>query len=125
MRVTTGCRPSRTSCTSTGGAPPSARPCTWPLFHAAYQRIVRCILLGDAATDDERSTELRDRLRADGNWFMLHRRHHALRRELFARTQQYIDRAGPGGGLARAIVETPRTADHTSLRFTAAPRPAG
>ncbi|GHF39959.1 cytochrome P450 [Streptomyces morookaense] len=101
---------------------------TWKRFHAAYQRIVRRIVFGDAARDDERLTELRDKLRGDGNWFMLHRKRHRLRAELFARAQRYIDLAEPGG-LARAVRATAATADvkpvaqvqHWFFAFDAAP----
>lgn len=101
---------------------------TWPRFHAAYQRIVRRIVLGDSARDDERITRLQDRLRADGNWFMLHPKRHALRRELFARTRHYLELPEPGG-LARAAAETPQTTatdpvaqmQHWLFAFDAAP----
>ncbi|MFI1801887.1 cytochrome P450 [Streptomyces sp. NPDC020379] len=83
---------------------------TWKRFHAAYQRIVRRVVFGDTARDDERITELRDKLRGDGNWFMLHRKRDRLRRELFARAQRYIDLPEPGG-LARAVRATQATPD--------------
>ncbi|MEU8580185.1 cytochrome P450 [Streptomyces abikoensis] len=83
---------------------------TWKRFHGAYQGVVRRVVLGDAARDDERITELRDKLRGDGNWFMLHRRRHRLRAELFERTRRHLDRPEPGG-LARAVRATPATAD--------------
>ncbi|MCC3776965.1 cytochrome P450 [Streptomyces sp. UNOB3_S3] len=101
---------------------------TWQRFHAAYQRVVRRIVFGDAARDDERLTELRDELRGDGNWFMLHRKRHRLREELFARSRRYLDLPEPGG-LARAVRATPATADvkpvaqtqHWFFAFDAAP----
>lgn len=100
----------------------------WKRFHAAYQRIVRRIVFGDAARDDERITELRDKLRGDGNWFMLHRKRHRLRTELFVRSQKYLDLPEPGG-LARAVRATPAAADvkpvaqmqHWFFAFDAAP----
>nr|BAU09315.1 cytochrome P450 [Streptomyces roseoverticillatus] len=100
----------------------------WKRFHAAYQRIVRRIVFGDAARDDERLTELRDRLRGDGNWFMLHPKRHRLRAELFARSRHYLDLPEPGG-LARAACATPAGADvdpvaqmqHWFFAFDAAP----
>ncbi|MET9297281.1 cytochrome P450 [Streptomyces sp. NPDC003077] len=106
----------------------AAKELTWPRFHDAYQRIVRRIVLGDTAANDERITEIRDRLRTDGNLFVLGPRRHALRRELFARTQRYVDRAEPGS-LARAVAHTPRTAatdpvaqmQHWFFAFDAAP----
>ncbi|MCQ8771912.1 cytochrome P450 [Streptomyces telluris] len=101
---------------------------TWGRFHAAHQRIVRRIVFGDAARDDERITELRDMLRSDGNWAMLHRKRHRLRAELFARTQRYLDLPEPGG-LARGVCATPATAEtrpvaqmqHWFFAFDAAP----
>ncbi|GGX74754.1 cytochrome P450 [Streptomyces hiroshimensis] len=101
---------------------------TWERFYAAYQRIVRRIVFGDAARDDERITELRDKLRSDGNWFMLHRKRHRLRTELFVRCRRYIDLPEPGG-LARAVRAIPATAEikpvaqmqHWFFAFDAAP----
>ncbi|MFI9310976.1 cytochrome P450 [Streptomyces triculaminicus] len=101
---------------------------TWKRFRAAYQRIVRRIVFGDAARDDERITALRDELRSDGNWFMLHRKRHRLRTELFVRCRRYIDLPEPGG-LARAVRATPATAEikpvaqmqHWFFAFDAAP----
>ncbi len=101
---------------------------TWKRFHAAYQRIVRRIVFGDAARDDERITDLRDKLRSDANWAMLHRKRHRLRAELFARTQSYLDLAEPGG-LARGVSATPAAAEiepvaqmqHWFFAFDAAP----
>ncbi|MEV6671745.1 cytochrome P450 [Streptomyces sp. NPDC051162] len=81
---------------------------TWKKFHEVYQRIVRRVVFGDTARSDERITELRDKLRADGNWFMLHRRRHRLREELFVRSRRYLDLPEPGG-LARAVRATPAT----------------
>lgn len=103
-------------------------PLTWKRFRGAYQRIVRRIVFGDAARDDERITELRDKLRSDGNWFMLHRKRHRLRKELFVRCRRYIDLPEPGG-LARAVSATPATAEikpvaqmqHWFFAFDAAP----
>ncbi|MFF7019794.1 cytochrome P450 [Streptomyces klenkii] len=83
---------------------------TYDRFRAAYQRIVRRIVFGDAARDDERITELRDKLRSDGNWFMLHRKRHRLRAELFVRCRRYVDLPEPGG-LARAVRATPAAAE--------------
>ncbi|WP_311607337.1 cytochrome P450 [Streptomyces hesseae] len=101
---------------------------TWKRFHGAYQRVVRRVVLGDTARADERITELRDKLRGDGNWFMLHRKRHRLRAELFDRTRRYLDLPEPGG-LARAVRATPAAADvdpvaqtqHWFFAFDAAP----
>ncbi|MGK5545816.1 cytochrome P450 [Streptomyces sp. URMC 127] len=100
----------------------------WKRFHAAYQRIVRRIVFGDTARYDERITELRDKLRGDGNWFMLHRKRDRLRTELFVRSRRYLDLPEPGG-LALAVRGTRAAADvkpvaqmqHWFFAFDAAP----
>ncbi|MET9419084.1 cytochrome P450, partial [Streptomyces klenkii] len=101
---------------------------TWTPFHTAYQRIVRRIVFGDPARDDERITELQDKLRHDGNWMTLHRKRHRLRRELFARTQHYLNLPESNGLVGTARI-TPATAavkpvaqvQHWFFAFDAAP----
>lgn len=101
---------------------------TWNEFVRTYRRIVRRVVLGDAAKDDEHLTELQNKLRADGNWLRLHPRRHQLREELWARVRFYLGQA-PTSGLASRVADAPQTkrtlpeaqAQHWLFAFDAAP----
>ena len=74
----------------------------YPAFAAGTWRMVRRVVLGDAARDDEAFTDLLGRLRSRGNWGPLLPRREGLRREFDARLRHYLDAAEPGS-LAGAI----------------------
>ncbi|TJZ44510.1 cytochrome P450 [Streptomyces piniterrae] len=86
----------------------SARPLDWDDFSAAFWRIIRRVVLGDAARDDHRITELLARLRADGNWLNLRRPKDRTRDAFLARVRAYVDSAEPGS-LAALVAATPST----------------
>jgi cytochrome P450 len=65
----------------------------WDRFFAAWNRIVRRILLGDYARDDEVLTEKLEKLRAAGNFAFLHPGHNELRAEFHQRLQICLERA--------------------------------
>lgn len=100
----------------------------WDEFVHTYRRIVRRVVLGHAAKDDEHITDLQNKLRADGNWLRLHPRRPRLREELWARVRSYLDEAKTGG-LASCVADTPQTgqtlpeaqAQHWLFAFDAAP----
>jgi cytochrome P450 len=81
----------------------------WEDFSAAWWRIVRRVVLGDAARDDRELTDLLTALRADANWAFLRPRRTGLRRRFLARLQEHLDRAEPGS-LAALLAATPATA---------------
>jgi len=101
---------------------------TWEEFVHTYRRIVRRVVLGEAARDDEHVTELLNTLRADANWFRLHRRRDQLREQLWGRVRAYLDEAKTGG-LASRVADAPQTgqtlpeaqAQHWLFAFDAAP----
>lgn len=68
----------------------------WPTFTAAFTRLVRRIVLGDAAADDTRTTQLLTRLRAAANWSLLRLPRARPRDELARRIAAHVDRAEPG-----------------------------
>ena len=74
----------------------------YPAFAAGTWRVVRRVVLGDAARDDDAFTDLLGRLRSRGNWGPLLPRREGLRREFDARLRHYLDTAEPGS-LAGAI----------------------
>jgi cytochrome P450 len=100
----------------------------WEDFVRTYRRIVRRVVLGDDAKDDEQVTELLNTLRADANWFRLHRQRPRQREQLWARVRAYFDEATTGG-LASRVADAPQTgqtlpeaqAQHWLFAFDAAP----
>lgn len=81
---------------------------TWDTYTEAFNRLVRRIVLGDAARNDRRVTALLTGLRADANWAYLRPRRHAVRRRFFHRLRRYYDIAEPHsliGALAGADAE--------------------
>lgn len=81
----------------------------WPEFAPAYQRIVRRVVLGEAARDDQRLTDLLDRLRSDANWGGLRPRRGRTYREFTARLRRYLDAVAPGS-LAGELAGVPAAA---------------
>jgi len=68
----------------------------WNDFRDVWSRVVRRIVLGDAARDDSELTAQLDRLRADANWAEFHPRRDAVRREFARNLQRYVDRREAG-----------------------------
>jgi cytochrome P450 len=83
-----------------------ARELGWDGFSAVWWHIVRRVVLGDAARDDQELTSQLTALRADANWAYLRPRRHRLRRRFEARLQGHLDRAEPGS-LAAVLAATP------------------
>lgn len=88
---------------------PPDEPVRWDAFNTAWQRIVRRIVLGDAAAGDTTVTAMLTRLRAAANWAYLHPQRRLLREEFARRVRAYFERAEPGSlvGLAARTVVTP------------------
>jgi len=87
----------------------------WDAFAGAWFRVVRRVVLGDAARDDQELTDLVNRLRSDANWAFLRRKRTALRARFEARLGGHLARAEPGS-LAAVIAETPATAETAPAR---------
>jgi cytochrome P450 len=68
----------------------------WDLFARTWWRVVRRIVLGNGARDDERVTNDLARLRADANWGPLAPPRRRLRREFLEQLRLYVARADPG-----------------------------
>src|SRR3954471_2128945 len=69
---------------------------SWDSFAAGWWRLVRRVVLGDGARDDERPTELLRRLRRDANWAFLKPRRTRLRGLLHAELGERLADAEPG-----------------------------
>lgn len=80
----------------------------WDGFAAAWFRIVRRVVLGDAARDDHELTGMINGLRADANWAFLRPQRTALRERFEERLGGHLARAEPGS-LAAVMAETPVT----------------
>jgi hypothetical protein len=86
----------------------------WPTFTAAWFRLVRRVVLGDAARDDTALTDRLTRLRGLGNWAMFAPRRPALTAEFLDRLRAHLDRAEPGS-LAAVSAATPTDAHTAAL----------
>jgi cytochrome P450 len=82
----------------------------WPGFTAGFTRIIRRVVLGDGAADDQRTTELLNGLRAEANWSFLRPPRPGPRRELAGRIGGYVGRAEPGSLAALLKAEADRCA---------------
>jgi cytochrome P450 len=76
----------------------------WDAFTIAWWRLVRTVVLGPGARDDETLTDLLERLRLDANWAYLHPRRNQVREQFRARLTAHLGRAEPGS-LAAVIAE--------------------
>lgn len=79
---------------------------TWDAFATAWWRMVRRVVLGDAARDDQQVSDLLLRLRFDANWAFLRRKRTGTRDEFLRRLEGYVERAEPGS-LAHLVATTP------------------
>jgi len=69
---------------------------SWGTFAPGWWRLVRRVVLGDRARDDERATETLTRLRRDANWAFLKPRRRRLRGRLHAELAERLADAEPG-----------------------------
>lgn len=83
---------------------------SWDDFSATWFRVVRRVVLGDHARDDEELTALLDSLRSDANWAFARPKRTERRDQLLDRLGHHLDRAEPGS-LAHLMAATPTGAD--------------
>jgi cytochrome P450 len=79
-------------------------------FVAAWWRVIRRVVLGDAARDDHEISGLLTRLRREANWGYLAPRRAKVYDRFKQRLHGYLHRAEPGS-LAGLIADTPTTPD--------------
>ena len=78
----------------------------WESFAVMWARMVRRIVLGASARDDDQVTDDLRRLRARGNFSYLMPQNRRLRERFLRRLQHYIELAEPGS-LAALVAQTP------------------
>ncbi len=81
----------------------------WSGFSEAWFRLVRRVIFGDAARDDDDLSRVMAKLRATANWAFLAPRRPGLREELLQRISRYLERAEPDS-LAGVMAQTPKHA---------------
>jgi cytochrome P450 len=86
------------------------RPVTWDDFAPRWYRVIRRVVLGDAARDDEQLTDQLAALRRDANWAMFHPRRRSLRARFTQRLESHLSRAEPGS-LAGIMAQTSHSAE--------------
>lgn len=82
----------------------------WDQFITGWWRMVRRVVLGEAARDDHAVTDTLTALRSDANWSYLRPKRTALRERFLQRLRTYLDAAEPTS-LAGRLTETPATAE--------------
>ena len=83
-------------------------PLTWQRFSEAWFRIVRQVIFGAGARDDDTLSDLMYRLRQDANWAFLRPQHGDRRQRLHDRIRMYLQRAEENS-LAAAMAHIPVT----------------
>jgi cytochrome P450 len=89
----------------------------WKRFFVAWNRIVRQVLLGPGARDDQALTDDLNTLRSAGNWAFLHPGRKTLRQSFHHRLQAHIERA-EGDSLASLVETTGHDDARPSDQFT-------
>jgi len=82
----------------------------WDTFNAGWTRMVRRVVFGDGAADDQQISDTIISLRKAANWAFMHPKKSGMRTRFLARIQGYLDRAEPGS-LAAVAARVPRNAD--------------
>jgi hypothetical protein len=82
----------------------------WDEFNIAWHRVVRRVILGDGARDDDQLTDMLAKLRGAANWAFLHPGRKKLRDEFFERLNKHLARAEEGS-LAGIIAAMPRSSE--------------
>ena len=82
----------------------------WDGFAIAWHRMVRRVVLGDAARDDHAVTDYLADLRAAANWSWLRPRRREIRGRFFRQLRGHLDRA-EAGSLAALMASTPSTTE--------------
>jgi hypothetical protein len=77
----------------------------WATFDKAWYRLVRRIILGKSARDDDRLTDMLARLRSAANWVFLFPRRKRLEQQFHHRLEYYLAKA-EAGSLAERIPST-------------------
>jgi cytochrome P450 len=79
----------------------------WDAWADGWYRLVRRVVFGDGAADDQELNDMTVALRKAANWAFLHPKKKATQARFFDRIQHYLDRA-EAGSLAAVIARTPQ-----------------
>jgi cytochrome P450 len=92
----------------------NASTITWKDWEQPFWHIVRRMVLGDGARDDDEILDILTRLRREANWAFLWPVRRGLRARLIDRLQEYLDRAEPGSLAAHAASAPAPAGEHTA-----------
>ncbi|EWH01694.1 cytochrome P450 [Halomonas sp. BC04] len=100
----------------------------WEMFETTWNRVVRRVVLGDAARDDQALTEMLETLRSAGNWAFFHPGHDRVQDDFHERLCTYLE-LGEEGSLAAEIARVATTdttqPEHQVPQYLFAFDPAG
>ncbi|WP_026533555.1 cytochrome P450 [Arthrobacter sp. H41] len=83
----------------------------WEDFLPAWYRVVRRVVFGDSARDDEELTDMIIQLRKSGNWAFLHPKQKRLRARFLARVTEELARAEEGSLASVMAARAPQYED--------------
>jgi cytochrome P450 len=101
---------------------------TWEDFDAGWARLVRRVVFGEGAAEDEKLAGMMAELRRAANWAFLRPKRKGLRQAFFRRLNRHLERAEPASlaGVMARIPATPEAApDHQVPQWLFAFDPAG
>jgi len=87
----------------------------WDSFFIGWYRMVRRLVLGDAARDDSELTDLLEKLRYDANLAFLKRKDRKTREQFLTHLRRYVDAADPNslaGRMAKACTDPNQQPHH-------------
>ncbi|MFK3739288.1 cytochrome P450 [Massilia sp. TN1-12] len=80
----------------------------WDAFASGWYPLVRRVVFGDGARDDQELNDMTVQLRRAANWAFLHPKKRSVQTRFFARIRDYLDRA-EAGSLAAVAARMPAT----------------
>jgi len=100
----------------------------WEMFAKTWNRVIRRVVLGDTARDDQVLTEMLEKLRSAANWAFFHPGHDQVKEDFHERLCAYLER-GEEGSLAAEIAQAPTNdatqPEHQVAQYLFAFDPAG
>nr|WP_111299431.1 cytochrome P450 [Paracoccus saliphilus] len=106
----------------------ASRTLDWGSFFIGWYRMVRRIVLGDAARDDSDLTDLQENLRYRSNYAFLRPKDRRAREEFLGRVRSYVDLADPrslAGRMGQACTDPRQQPHHQLPQYLFAFDPAG